>query len=254
MLLAAAMLAAAAYARPGMLVSTEWLAAHAGDEGIRIVDMRRTAADYEAAHVPHAVYLANEAIRDAGAPPTFLPTPAAFESLMQRLGISNTTRVVAYDDRGGVYAARLWWILNHFGHGNVALLDGGWVKWRAEGRPTTADTPRPAATTFRATPDPRWVATADDVKAAIGRKGTRILDARTPAEIEGRDLRGIKRGGFIPGSTPLYWEDLLDPVTRSSRLPSSTGCSRNEAFRPPTRSSPTARSACARPWTCSRST
>lgn len=215
MLLAAAMLTAAAYARPEMLVSTEWLAAHLNDPNIRIVDMRRAATDYETGHVPNAVHLANEAIRDAAAPPTFLPTQAAFEALMGRLGIGNATRVVAYDERGGVYAARLWWILNHFGHRNVALLDGGWVKWTAEGRAATADAPRPAAATFRATPNPRWVATADDVKAAIGQKGKRILDARTQAEIEGREMRGIKRGGFIPSATPLYWEDLLDPATKA---------------------------------------
>jgi thiosulfate/3-mercaptopyruvate sulfurtransferase len=215
MLLAAAMLAAAAYVRPEMLVSTEWLAEHLNDPNIRIVDMRRAVADYQSAHLPNAVYLANDAIRDASAPPTFLPTQAAFEALMSSLGIGPATRVIAYDERGGVYAARLWWLLNHFGHQNVALLNGGWAKWTAEGRTTTTDVPRTAAAAFRAKPDPRWVATAEDVKAAIGRKETRILDARTQAEIEGRELRGIKRGGFIPSSTPLYWEDLLDPATKA---------------------------------------
>ena len=57
---------------------------------------------------------------------------------MARLGIGNNTRVVAYDERGGIYAARLWWILNYYGHANVALLDGGWMKWTAEQRPTNA--------------------------------------------------------------------------------------------------------------------
>jgi thiosulfate/3-mercaptopyruvate sulfurtransferase len=213
--IAVAMLAASTYARPEMLVSTEWLAAHLNDPGIRIVDMRRTFDDYEAGHVPNAVHLANDAIRDAGAPPTFLPTQTEFEALMGRLGISNSTRVIAYDERGGIYAARLWWILNHFGHSNVALLDGGWLKWKAELRATAADTPKPAAATFRATPSPRWVATADDVKAAIGKRGTRIVDARTQAEIEGKELRGIRRGGYIASSVPLYWEDLLDPATKA---------------------------------------
>jgi thiosulfate/3-mercaptopyruvate sulfurtransferase len=215
LLLALAMFAASTYVRPEMLVTTEWLAAHLDDPGIRIIDMRRTLAEFEAGHVPKAVHLANDEIRDAGAPPTFLPTQAEFESLMGRLGVSNTTRVIAYDERGGIYAARLWWILNHFGHANVALLDGGWVKWNAERRPTTTDAPKPAAATFRAKPDPRWVATADDVKAAIGRRGTRIVDARTQAEIEGRELRGIRRGGYIASSVPLYWEDLLDPATKA---------------------------------------
>jgi thiosulfate/3-mercaptopyruvate sulfurtransferase len=215
LLFAAAMFAATTYARPEMLVTTEWLAAHLNDPDIRIVDMRRAAADYESGHIPQAVYLANDDIRDRAAAPTFLPTPAEFEALMGRLGINNRTRVIAYDERGGIYAARLWWILNHFGHANVALLDGGWLKWNAEQRASTPDIPRPAATTFRATPNPRWVATADEVKAAIGKKGVKLLDARTQAEIEGKDLRGIKRGGFIATSVPLYWEDLLDPQTKA---------------------------------------
>jgi thiosulfate/3-mercaptopyruvate sulfurtransferase len=209
------MLAAAAYARPEMLVSTEWLAAHLNDTNIRIVDMRRGAADYEAAHLPNAVYLANDDIRDPTAPPTFLPTQAEFEALMGRLGIGSNTRVIAYDERGGIYAARLWWILNHFGHKNVALLDGGWIKWKAEQRATTTDAVKPAAATFRAKPDPRWVATADDVKASIGKRGVKIVDARTQGEIDGKDLRGIKRGGHIASSVPLYWEDLLDPATKA---------------------------------------
>src|SRR5687768_11394744 len=101
-LFAAAMLAATTYARPEMLVTTDWLASHLNDPNIRIVDMRRAVGDYEAGHVPNAVHLANEAIRDATAPPTFLPAKEQFESLMGRLGISNSTRVIAYDERGGV--------------------------------------------------------------------------------------------------------------------------------------------------------
>ncbi len=78
---------------------------------------------------PKRCSLDNNWIRNPKAPPTFLPTPQEFEALMSQLGISNTTRVIAYDERGGIYAARLWWILNYYGHSNVALLDGGWVKW-----------------------------------------------------------------------------------------------------------------------------
>ena len=217
MLVLAAMLVASAYARPDMLVSTEWLAAHAADPGIRIVDMRRSRADFDAGHLPHAVHLANDDIRNPDAPPTFLPTQAEFEALMGRLGIANDTRVIAYDERGGLYAARLWWILNYFGHTNVALLDGGLIKWNIERRPLTRDAASPPAVRFRAAPNPRRVATAADVKAAIDAPGIRIVDARTQAEIEGKDLRGIRRGGFIRSSVPLYWEDLLDPATKAFR-------------------------------------
>ena len=195
------------YAHPEQLVETEWVAAHRTDPTVRIVDMRR--AGYGDGHVPGAVYLAPEAIRDAKNPPTFLPAPAAFERMMADLGISNTTRVIVYDERGGIYAARLWWILHYFGHSNVALLNGGWIKWTAEGRPTDTAASAPPAGPFAAHPQPRWVATADDVAKA------KIVDARTQAEIDGKDLRNIRRGGFVPSSVPVYWEDLLDPQTRT---------------------------------------
>src|SRR5205807_8062770 len=143
MLLPLLALLAAAYAHPEQLVETDWVAAHAGDSTVRIVDMRIAPNLYAAGHVPGAVYLSPVAIRKADRPPSFLPTPQEFESLMATLGIGDQTRVVVYDERGGIYAARLWWILNYFGHPNVALMNGGWVKWTVEGRATPSDnTPR----------------------------------------------------------------------------------------------------------------
>lgn len=201
------------YARPALLVDTAWLEAHVADPSIRIVDMRRTG--YAEAHIPGAVLLDNDAIRVANRPPTFLPTPEEFAGLMGRLGISNTTRVIAYDDRGGIYATRLWFILNHFGHANVAVLDGGWVKWAAEKRGTTATVPTIRPATFAVKPGTVKVATADAVKAAINQPGVKIIDARTPGEIAGKEMRGIKRGGFIESSVPVYWEDTLDPALQT---------------------------------------
>jgi thiosulfate/3-mercaptopyruvate sulfurtransferase len=204
------------YAHPEILVDTAWVAAHLTDPDVRIIDMRRNgAADYATGHVPGAVNLANEAIRDAGNPPTFLPSQTAFEALMERLGISNDTRVVVYDERGGLYAARLWWILNYFGHANVALMDGGWSKWSREKRPLSAESPTVPQGRFSARPQPRWVATAEDVKAAAHNRNARIIDARTAAEIEGTELRGTRRGGHVPGATAVYWEDTLDPEQRT---------------------------------------
>jgi thiosulfate/3-mercaptopyruvate sulfurtransferase len=208
-------LLAIAYAHPEQLVDTDWVAAHGADANVRIVDMRM--GGFADGHVPGAVYVSPGAIRDANSPPTFLPTPAAFEAMMAKLGISNTTRVVVYDERGGIYAARLWWILNYYGHSNVALMNGGWIKWKAEGRPTTTEAPAVASGRFTARPQPRWMATASDVAGAIGKPGVKIIDARTAAEIEGKDLRNIRRGGFIPSSIPVYWEDLLDPAQKTFR-------------------------------------
>lgn len=205
--------AQAGYARPELLVDTAWLAQHLTDRDLRIVDMR--ARGYGDGHIPEAVFLDNNWIRNPKAPPTFLPTPQEFEALMSRLGVSNTTRVIAYDDRGGIYAARLWWIMNYYGHPNVALLDGGWMKWTSEKRPTTAAAPRPAAATFAVKPGTVKVATADQVKAAINNPKVKLVDARTQAEIEGRDLRNIKRGGFIESSIPVYWEDTFEAATQT---------------------------------------
>jgi len=206
-------LAAVTYAHPADLVETDWVAAHATDKTVRIVDMRRSG--YAEGHVPGAAYLAPEAIRKAESPPTFLPSTSDFERMMERLGISNDTRVVAYDERGGIYAARLWWILRYFGHSRVALMNGGWIKWTAELRETAKTDGAPAAARFVARPEPRWLATAADVVRAIDRPSTRIVDARTQAEIDGKDLRNIRRGGFVPSSVPIYWEDLLDPQRKT---------------------------------------
>lgn len=196
----------------GLLVTTQWLAARLDDPSIRIVDLRRGGAeDYARGHVPGAVHVANEALRDPANPPTFLPTPSAFEALMGGLGISNETHVVAYDDRGGLFAARLWLVLNAFGHHRVSVLDGHFIAWQKEGRPVSTSLPAVAPARFAARLERGWVATAEEVRAAIGRPTARIVDARTRAEREGRDLRGIRRGGIIPGSVGVYWEDTFDP-------------------------------------------
>ena len=212
-LLAVLFAAQTGYARPELLVDTAWLAAHLNDPSIRIVDLRPRG--YGEGHIPGAVWLDNNAIRIANRPPAFLPTPQEFQDLMARLGISNTTRVIAYDERGGIYAARLWWILNHYGHNQVALLDGGWTKWTAEARAADTSTPTVTRSTFTAKTGTVKVATADDVRGAINKSGVKLLDARTQGEIDGKDLRGIKRAGFIESSIPVYWEDTLDATTKA---------------------------------------
>src|ERR1041385_8523803 len=147
------------YAHPEQLVETDWGAAHAKDANVRVIDMRMAASAYTAGHVAGAIYLSPVAIRVADRPPTFLPTPQEFEALMAKLGVGDATRVVVYDERGGVYAARLWWILNYFGHANVALMNGGWTKWMAEQRPLSSEMPTaPAGVRFTARPNPKWVA------------------------------------------------------------------------------------------------
>jgi thiosulfate/3-mercaptopyruvate sulfurtransferase len=212
-LLAVLIAAQSGSARPELLVDATWLAAHLTDQNIRIVDMRPRG--YADGHIPGAVWLDNNAIRIANRPPSFLPTPAEFEELMASLGIGSNTRVIAYDERGGIYAARLWWILNHYGHANVSLLDGGWVTWSADKRPVHTGVPVYTRSAFKVKPGTVKVATADDVKGAINKPGVKLVDARTQGEIDAKDLRGIKRGGYIESSVPVYWEDMLDPATKT---------------------------------------
>jgi len=202
------------YARPELLVETAWLATRTADANLRIVDLRPRG--YAQGHIPNAVWLDNNWIRNPKAPPDFLPAPAEFEALMARLGIGPNSRVVAYDERGGIYAARLWWILNYYGHANVALLNGGWTSWTLEQRATSTDTPAPTASApFRVKTHRTGHATARDVLAAINKPGMKIVDARSQGEIDGKDFRGIKRAGFIESSVPVYWEDTFDPTTHA---------------------------------------
>jgi len=209
LLLAAQATAPSGYARPELLVETAWLAAHTSDATLRIVDMRPRG--YDEGHIPGAVWLDNNWIRNPKAAPDFLPTPAEFEALMTKLGIGPETRVIAYDERGAIYAARLWWILNYYGHTNVAVLNGGWTKWTAEQRGTSRETPTPTASApFTVKAKVIGHATAKDVVAAMNTPGVKLVDARTQGEIDGKDFRGIKRAGFIESSVPVYWEDTLD--------------------------------------------
>lgn len=207
----------ARFAHPDLIVDGAWLEGHLSDPNVRVVDMRPRG--FDEGHVPGALWLDNNAIRNPKAPPTFLPTAAEFAELMAARGISNTTRVVVYDERGGLYAARLWFLLNYYGHSNVALLDGGWPQWVADGRKTSTELAKPARATFTTKKGAIGVATADDVKAAINDPKVRIVDARTQGEIDGKDLRNIKRGGFIESSIPVYWEDLLDASSRVVKTP-----------------------------------
>jgi len=205
--------AAIGYAHPEQLVDTAWVAAHADDTQVRVVDVRRSG--FEQGHIDGAVWLDPESIRDASNAPSFMLAPRAFEQAIGRLGISNRTRVILYDDRGGLLAARVWWMLNAYGHANVALLDGGWVRWTAERRPSTTEA-RPVSTaTFTARLNMSWLATIDDVQAAMSKPGTKIIDARTVAEMDGTDTRLSSRGGIIPSAVPVYWEDLLDPERKT---------------------------------------
>ncbi len=202
------------YAHPEMLVETEWLARHLDDPAIRLIDADFPQG-YARAHIPGAVghvglgpFLKTDETR-SGEHGAFLLGPDEFASRMSRMGIGDDSVVVAYDNRMGSYAARLWWALNTYGFRNVRLLNGGWHKWIAEGRPVTTKVPRVVPATFTPRRDDSMYGTCDLLSAAIGRPDVAILDVRSADEYSGREDRGNRRRGHVPGAVHLEWTDLV---------------------------------------------
>jgi thiosulfate/3-mercaptopyruvate sulfurtransferase len=215
----------------GVLVSTDWLAAHLEAHDLCVVDIRGKVLppgsvpryvpkreDYAAAHVPGAVFV--DWTRDIVDPddpvPAQLARPEQFARTMGDLGIGDGTVVVAYDDYNHMFAGRLAWALRYYGHDSVRVLDGGWARWVAEGRPTTREVPTrtPALFTPRARPELRC--SADEVAADIGKDGVLVIDARAPEQYEGK-VSVARRAGHIPGARSVHYGKLVDPVTGKFR-------------------------------------
>ncbi len=210
--------------REAMLVETDWLAAHLDDPEVRIVDIRGTIrppdapqpwyqADrdaYAAAHIPGAVFVDwLRDIVDLAAPVKMtLARPDEFAALMSRLGIGDSHTVIAYDATGHI-APRLWWALHYYGHAAVRLLNGGWTKWVAEGRPTTTAVPRHPPARFTVRVQPEWRAAMSEVRARLGDAALTLVDCRSPAEFRGEIGRG-HRVGRIPGAVNLPSGRLLE--------------------------------------------
>lgn len=207
------------------LISTETLETRLGDADLVVVDARFSLADpaaglraYEDAHVPGARYA--DLDRDLAGPVVPgvtgrhpLPTPERAAVTFGAWGIDAGARVVAYDDAGGAIAARLWWLLRYFGHDEVAVLDGGWSAWRAEGRPVSADRPAPRARIFRPAPRPEMLADANDVAAEIAAGGC-VLDARAAARFRGEVEPIDLRAGHVPGARSAPFAENLGPDGR----------------------------------------
>lgn len=197
-----------------LLVTTEWLHDHLADPDLRIVDIRghvlpptdplphyhNHRADYETSHIPGAVFVdwVHEITDPADPQHAQIARPQRYAAVMSRLGIGTNTQVVAYDDAKGMFAARLWWSLNYYGHTRVAVLDGGWDKWIAEGRPVTAELPVITPAAFVAVPNPAIYRSSEQVMAALHSE-TKLLDMRSPAEFNGEASRAA-RAGHIPGA------------------------------------------------------
>ena len=187
-----------------LLVSADWLADHLPDANLRVVDLRRR-ADYRAGHIQHAVQFDLGAVRAEvdGVPGQVAPPETATE-VFGKLGISTDTTVVVYDAGDSLDAARLFWTLEYYGHHDVRLLNGGLAAWQAGGHPLSAEPPAVTPAVFVPTPDPARVTGTAEVLAALGDPATALVDARSPGEFAGQDVRAA-RGGHIPGAVNIDW-------------------------------------------------
>src|SRR3954447_10910733 len=213
------------YARPDALVSTEWLAAHLDDPRVRVLDssykqpgITPTArADYDAGHIPGAVFFDIDDVAEPGTSlPHMIPSAERFAAKMEERGIGNDDRVIVYDTVGLSSAGRAWWMLRLFGHDNVALLDGGLPRWKAEGRPLETAAPNIPPRRFTARFRPELVRDKAAVRGNIATACELVVDARSAGRFDGtaEETWPGRRRGHIPGSRNLPFDRVTDPQTR----------------------------------------
>ncbi len=208
------------YARPELLAEPDWLAEHLEDTDIRVIDCATLDA-YRRAHIPGAVGLPVHIYIKDPADETFVMPADQFAELMGKLGISDNTTVVAYDDNNSLVATRFWWVLNYYGHSNAKVLNGGWHRWLSEGRAVTFHATRVEPGTFTPTVREELVCRIDDLKASLDRPGVQIMDMRTDQEWTGENDRGNKRAGHVPGAVHLEWLNYISKDDRRVFLPAN---------------------------------
>lgn len=203
------------------LVTTDWLAAELGKPDLRVIDAtlvlpehnRDVRAEFEAAHIPGAVFMDLEEVADtASGLPTMLPSPEKFASRMQALGIGDGSRIVIYDNSPFRSSARAWWTLRLFGAHQVAVLDGGWAKWAAEGRATESGKPVVRHRHFTVWEDRKDVRNLAQMTDNLRSSAEQIVDARSPARFTGTEpeTRPGLRGGHMPGARNVHYSTLLN--------------------------------------------
>lgn len=202
------------------LIGVEDLAHHLHDARFRVVDCSFDLAQpragelaYREAHIPGAVYAHLE--RDLSGPLNGrngrhpLPEPATFAARLGAWGVDNATQVIAYDDAGGTYAVRLWWMLRWVGHDAVAVLDGGINAWEAAGRETTDAEPSPAPALFVPRARREMTLDAAGVAQALAERRIGLLDARNAQRFRGENETLDPVGGHIPGAINRFFKDNL---------------------------------------------
>jgi thiosulfate/3-mercaptopyruvate sulfurtransferase len=204
------------------LVTTEWLERELGAPDLRVIDGsfflaadgRDARAEYEAEHIPGAVFLDIETVSDPDDPaPHMLPPEHRFASRMQSLGLGDGNRFIVYDNSPLHSGARIWWMLRIFGAHRVAMLDGGLQKWKAEGRPLESGKPQVRHGHFTASLDREAVADKAFMLSLIDSDSHVIADARGPARFAGDEAepRPGLASGHMPGARNLPQGRLFNP-------------------------------------------
>lgn len=204
------------------LVTTRWLADEMGACDLRIVDAsaflpehgRDAAAEYAACHIPGAVFMALEDLVDSAAPyANTLPSPEKFASRMQSLGLGDGSRIVLYDESPIRSATRAWFMLRLFGAQNVALLDGGIARWKAEGRACAQGREHLRHRHFTVWSDASLLRSKADVLANIDSRAAVLVDARGAARFTGEmpEARPGLAAGHVPGARNLPYASLFQP-------------------------------------------
>ncbi|MDQ4029691.1 MAG: sulfurtransferase [Actinomycetota bacterium] len=203
------------YAKP-VLVTTEWLAEHLGEDGIVVAEVDENPSLYDEGHVPGAVKLHwRDDLQDAVE--RDLVEKEEFERLLGARGIGNDTTVILYGDKNNWFAAYAYWYLKIYGHDDVRILDGGRQKWIDEGRELTSEVPSPEPATYSARErDESIRARRDAVREAIGSAGKALVDVRSPQEYAGEliappgyEQEGAQRGGHIPTAQSIPWAQAV---------------------------------------------
>ncbi|MEQ8248190.1 MAG: 3-mercaptopyruvate sulfurtransferase [Alphaproteobacteria bacterium] len=208
------------YSHPDALVETDWLADNL--DKVKVLDgswylpaqNRDPEAEYNAGHIPGAQFFNIDAISDPNTDlPHMLPSAEDFAKAVGAMGITNADRVVVYDGIGLQSAARVWWEFRAFRHYDVAVLNGGLPKWKAENRPLETVTPKPERATFGAKLDSGAVRTIDQMLDLVKGRKEQVLDVRAKGRFDGTeaDPRPGLRAGHMPGAKNLVYTDILNP-------------------------------------------
>jgi thiosulfate/3-mercaptopyruvate sulfurtransferase len=204
----------------GPLVTTGWLAGALASPNLLLLDatyyLPNEGKDahglFLKAHIPGAAFFDIDKISDQKSTlPHMLPTPEIFAAAVARLGVSNTSRIVVYDQRGIFSAARAWWTFRVFGHDDVFVLDGGLPKWLAEDHPVTAQITPPATGAFTAAYRPEMLRDLAAMRRNLEQKSELVLDARAAGRFDGSvpEPRPGMKSGHIPGAKSLPFTEIL---------------------------------------------